>query len=70
MGEVKKNISQLSKDAGGMAKAASAAEDWFNTSKKAWRDNLKIFRSSELIERKNNDLLIKIINKELGNVKI
>ena len=33
MGEIKKNISQLSKDAGGMARAASAAEDWFNTSK-------------------------------------
>lgn len=38
MGEVKKQIRELSKEAGGMTRAASAAEDWFNTSKKAVRE--------------------------------
>ena len=38
MGQVKKEIKELSKEAGGMARAASAAEDWFDTSKKSVRE--------------------------------
>tara|TARA_B110000285_G_C15064088_1_gene584078 strand:+ start:685 stop:1281 length:597 start_codon:yes stop_codon:yes gene_type:complete len=39
MGQVKTDIRQLSKDAGGKARAAKAAEDWFNTSRKSVREN-------------------------------
>ena len=45
MGEVKKQIGELSKEAGGMTRAVSTAEDWFNTSKKAIREN-SVARSS------------------------
>ncbi len=38
MGDVKKAIRQLSKDAGGKARAASPAEEWFDTSKKSVRE--------------------------------
>lgn len=39
MGEVKKNIRDLSKEYGSKTKAKSAAEDWFNDSVKAIREN-------------------------------
>lgn len=38
MGEVKNNIRKLSKEAGGKARAAKAAEDWFDSSKKSIRE--------------------------------
>ena len=38
MGEVRRQIRALSKEAGGKAKAASAAEEWFQTSRKAIRE--------------------------------
>ena len=38
MGQVKKDIRQLSKDAGGKGRAKSAAESWFEDSKKGIRE--------------------------------
>lgn len=38
MGQVKKDIRELSKDAGGKGKAKSAAEAWFEDSKKSIRE--------------------------------
>ncbi len=36
MGQVKKQIRELSKDAGGKARAKGAAESWFEDSKKSF----------------------------------
>ena len=38
MGKVRKDIRQLSKEAGGKVRAGAEAEDWFNASKKAIRE--------------------------------
>ena len=38
MGQVKKNIRELSKDAGGRGRAISAAQSWFEDSKKSIRE--------------------------------
>lgn len=39
MGEIRRQIRSLSKEFGGKVKAASEAEDWFETSKKSVREN-------------------------------
>ena len=58
MGEVKNNIRKLSKEAGGKARAAKAAEDWFDSSKKSIREKAVSISSGPFQQGKILSLLL------------